>query len=190
VVGHVLGDVSSAACHEPQPLLKATHDASALADVAEHVPRAFPCSEVHVVCAGAEVDVVAEYQGCLVAVDGAAHVGEEADVVQHGELGRVESESIAQPQTQSGGANHVLGRLTETEVGSHRDGDEHLVESDPGRGHSFTLAELDAVYGVNASWLVGSGIPTLEVRPTRGHQREEMPCGSTRSSGPCQAPEA
>ena len=144
-----------------------------LAGAAEHEPHAVAGSEVDVVGAGPEVDVVAEHQGRFVAVDRAAHVGEQADVVQHGELGGVEPETVAEPHAEPRRADHVLRGLTETEVGRHRDRDEHLVEPDAGRGHSRTLPNPSALHGVNASWLPGAGVPTFGVGPARGYEMEE-----------------
>ena len=88
---------------------------------------------------GAEVDVVAEQRGGLVAVHRAAHVGEDAHVVEHGEIGVVEAEPLAEAHAEPRRADHVLGRLAEAEIGGERQRHQQLVDPDARIRHGRTL---------------------------------------------------
>lgn len=69
---------------------------------------------------GPEVDVVPEECGCLVAVDGTADVGEDAHVVEGRQLLGLEAKTITKAHGDPSRAQHVLGGLTEAQVGGKR----------------------------------------------------------------------
>ena len=77
---------------------------------------------------GAELDVVAEQRRGLVAVHRTADVGEDAHVVEVGELGALEPEPVAEAHADPGRSEHVLGRLAEAEVGRERQRHQQLAE--------------------------------------------------------------
>ena len=105
----------------------------------EHEHHRLEAGEVGLGRLGAEVDVVAEERRGLVAVDRAPDVGEDADVVEHGEVGVVQPEPLAEAQPQPGRPDHVLGRLAEPEVGRQRERHQQLVEPNSRIRHGRTI---------------------------------------------------
>ena len=102
-----------------------------------------------------EVDVVTEEERRLVAVDRAPDVGQDADVVEGGQVVRVQAQPLAQAHADPRRAEHVLGRLPETEVGGQRERDQQVREPDARVPHGGIVPSSRlsgaAGHGVNAS---------------------------------------
>ena len=82
-----------------------------------------------------EVDVVAEDLRGFVPVGRAADVGQQADVVERGQLRGVEAESRTETHSDARRPQHVLGRLPEAEVGDQRHRHQQVGEPNPRIGH-------------------------------------------------------
>ena len=120
----------------------------------QHEDRGRESGQIDLDGARPEVDVVTEEDGRLVAVDRAPDVGQDADVVERGQVLRAQAQPLPRPHADPRRAQHVLGRLPETEVGGQREGDQQVREPDPGVPHGEIVPSVPnrpPGNGVNAS---------------------------------------
>jgi hypothetical protein len=98
---------------------------------AQHEDHRREAGQVDIQGVRPERDVVAEDRRGLIAVDGAPDVGEDAHVVERGQVVHVETEAFAEAQADPCGPDHVLRRLPEPEVGGQRQRDQQVVQPHP-----------------------------------------------------------
>ncbi len=147
MVGHLLHHAPAAGCHQLRGLAHPVERRGSRARPSEHEHHRRESGQVDLDRVGAEVDVVAEHRRRFVAVHGTTHVGEDADVVQLGEIGWVEPEPVADPHADPGRSQHVFRRLPEAEVGRKRQRHQQLAESHARVAHAGDFTTR----GVNAS---------------------------------------
>ena len=119
VFGHLLHHVPTPAGHHRRSLAGAVERGGAVPSPPQHEHHGRKPGEVDLDGERPEVDVITEQHRRLVPIDRATDVGQDADVVQSGEVLRVQSQPSTQTHADPRRASHVLGWLPEPEVGGH-----------------------------------------------------------------------
>lgn len=100
------------------------------ADAAEHEPEHRQAREVDLVVVVTEGDVVAEHCGDLGGVSDTADPREGGDVIEGVAVVELETDVFAQASGDHPGAQHMLHRLAQPEIGREREGTDQFGQRD------------------------------------------------------------